>query len=98
MKYPLGTRVVFWYHDKWLFGVVENRHTVKRGVYTYDVRAEHGSLYIYVPVNEQDRQIFIDSDKTATIAPQIVSNLRFGFDANIRGNEQVQEEGIIQTA
>ena len=97
MKYPLGARVIFWYHDKWLFGVVENRHTVKRGVYTYDIRAEHDSLYIYVPVDE-DRQIFIDSGKTEVIAPQIVSNLRLGFDANIRGNEQVQEESIIQTA
>jgi hypothetical protein len=98
MRYPIGTRVVFWYHTKFLFGVIENRHTVKRGVYTYDIRAEHGSVYIYVPVDDFEKQIWIDTQKTISIAPQIVSNLRLGLTANLRGYEQIPETGIAQIA
>lgn len=86
MKYPIGTNVVIWYHNKFLYGLIQNRHTVKRGVYTYDVRVEHGSMYIYVPVDEFKAQIFIDSEKTAKFVPQITSNLHGETTANIRSN------------
>lgn len=97
MRYPIGTRVIYCYHGVWRFGVIENRHTVKRGVYTYDIRAEHGSVYIYVPV-DVEAQIFIDSVKTNNIAPQIESNLRFGLTGNLRGYEQIPETGFAQIA
>lgn len=96
MKYSIGTRVIYSYHGQWRFGVIENRHTVKRGVYTYDIRAEHGSVYIYVPVDMQ-AQIFIDSHKTAIIAPQISSNLKYGLTGNVV-YEQISEASYTKDA
>jgi hypothetical protein len=96
MKYSIGARVIYSYHGHWRFGIIENRHTVKRGVYTYDIRAEHGSLYIYVPADVQ-AQIFIDSHKTSIIAPQIVSNLRYGLTGNV-AYEQISEASFTQIA
>ena len=87
MKYPIGTNVIIWYHDKFKYGLIQNRHTVKRGVYTYDVRVEHGSMYIYVPVDEFKAQIFIDSEKTAKFVPQIISNLHGETTANVKVHE-----------
>ena len=98
MKYPIGTNVVIWYHNKFLYGLIQNRHTVKRGVYTYDVRVEHGSMYIYVPVDEFNAQIYIDSEKTTKFIPQITSNLHGESTANIRSSYASETTSTTQIA
>lgn len=79
----INSRVIVSNYGNYQLGVICDVSR-KKNRRVFDVMLETGSTIKYVPVDSKSRDVYIDSNLTKKIVPQIVSNLNIERKGNVR--------------
>ena len=63
-------------------GIIERAFKYRKRARVYNIRAETGSLYLYVPVNEPMSKMYISSGLTLAYADKIKTHLNLIMNSN----------------